>query len=228
MQISEIYRSIQGEGRLTGVPSTFVRVSGCNLRCVWCDTPYASWEPEGVERSPEDVASEALGMGAKHVVVTGGEPMIFNDVVALTERLREGGAHVTVETAGTVFRDVACDLASVSPKLSNSTPRERDSGWWADRHEATRINVEVVQRFVDRYDYQLKFVVDRAEDLDEIETLLGRLTGVDRLKVLLMPEGVTAVTLAERGRWLAELCVTRGFRFCPRLHVMMYGNVRGV
>src|SRR6187200_2994096 len=121
MKISEIFYSIQGEGKLAGVPSVFVRVSGCNLRCVWCDTPYASWRPDGQDRALDDVLGEALGYGARHVVVTGGEPMIEPEMVALTERLREAGQHITVETAGTVFKPVQCDLMSISPKLANST-----------------------------------------------------------------------------------------------------------
>src|SRR3954447_5882164 len=98
MKLSELFYSIQGEGKLVGVPSVFVRASGCNLRCVWCDTPYASWNPEGPERSVEEIVADVETFGAKHVVLTGGEPMIMGDVGELAEALRSRGRHITVET----------------------------------------------------------------------------------------------------------------------------------
>ena len=87
MKISEIFYSIQGEGTLVGVPSVFVRTSGCNLRCAWCDTPYTSWEPQGAERGVASIVDEVAGYGASHVVVTGGEPMIAPEIEELTEEL---------------------------------------------------------------------------------------------------------------------------------------------
>ena len=106
MKIAEIFYSIQGEGALVGVPSVFVRTSGCNLRCVWCDTPYTSWQPEGDELPLDDILSRVdEHPQARHVVLTGGEPMIAPQVVELTERLRARGLHITIETAGTVFEE---------------------------------------------------------------------------------------------------------------------------
>ena len=227
MRIAELFHSIQGEGKLTGVPSAFIRVSGCNLRCAWCDTPYASWEPEGPDMTPADIVEQVAGFPARHVVVTGGEPMMMPDVTDLTRRLRVRGLHITIETAATVYRDVECDLASLSPKLANSTPRDRDGERFAKVHEQNRINLTVIQRFMDTFDHQLKFVVDRPDDMDEIEEILAGLRGVVPSNVLLMPQGVERAGLDEKGRWVAELCKSRGFRFCPRLHIMVYGNVRG-
>ena len=123
MRISEIFYSVQGEGSLVGVPSVFVRTSGCNLRCSWCDTPYTSWNPEGEDLSVSDILDRAAEYpAARHVVITGGEPMIAPGIAELSQRFRERGMHITFETAGTVFAPVACDLMSISPKLSNSTP----------------------------------------------------------------------------------------------------------
>ena len=122
MKIAELFYSLQGEGSLVGVPSVFIRTSGCNLRCSWCDTPYTSWQPEGVEVTLDQILAQVHTHPCGHVVVTGGEPMIAPEVVALTERLREAGLHITIETAGTVFKPVACHLMSISPKLANSTP----------------------------------------------------------------------------------------------------------
>src|SRR5438552_1684305 len=154
MKIAEIFYSIQGEGSLVGVPSVFVRTSGCNLRCEWCDTPYTSWRPEGTERALEEIVEQVQALGARHVVVTGGEPMIASGMVALTERLRGLGLHITIETAGTVFEPVACDLMSISPKLANSTPRDNR---WAAQHDRLRIQPATLRQLMDRYAHQLKF-----------------------------------------------------------------------
>jgi 7-carboxy-7-deazaguanine synthase len=223
LKIAELFYSIQGEGSLVGVPSFFIRASGCNLRCAWCDTPYASWQPEGVEMSLEQILDEARAHPAKHVVVTGGEPMIAPEIVPLTNRLREHGLHITIETAGTVFQPVACDLMSISPKLGNSTP----TGTWAERHDRLRIQPGVLTDLMARYQYQLKFVIEKRKDVEEARSLAGSL-GASPERVILMPEGVDRDSLRERGVWLAEICKEEGFRFSPRLHVELYGLRRGV
>lgn len=210
-----------------GTPSVFVRTGGCNLRCTWCDTPYTSWEPEDERVEVDAILKRVADYPSRHVVVTGGEPMIQPEITELTQRLREAGLHITLETAATVDREVACDLASLSPKLANSTPRQREGGRFADAHERLRLNIPVIQRFMDAFEHQLKFVVDRASDLEEIDRLLDRLRGVQPANVLLMPEGTDAAALDEKSGWVAEICQARGFRFCPRLHIMLYGNVRG-
>src|ERR1700749_3162604 len=122
MKIAEIFYSLQGEGILVGVPSVFVRTSGCNLRCTWCDTPYTSWNPEGSELAAEEIVRQVRAFPAAHAVLTGGEPMLFADSITLPQGFREAGLHITVETAGTIYQPVACDLMSISPKLANSTP----------------------------------------------------------------------------------------------------------
>ena len=223
MKIAEIFHSLQGEGSLVGVPSVFVRTSGCNLRCSWCDTPYTSWQPEGEEFSIDAILTEVASYPAKHAVVTGGEPMIAPGIVELTEGLRARGLHITIETAGTVFAPVACDLMSISPKLANSTP----DGSWAAQHERLRFQPDVLRRLMSAYDYQLKFVVAESGDLDEIQRILDVLDA-DRGKVILMPEGIDASVLRERGLWLAEIAKREGFRYSPRLHVDLWGNRRGI
>ncbi|MFM9995719.1 MAG: 7-carboxy-7-deazaguanine synthase QueE [Phycisphaerales bacterium] len=234
LPVAEAFTSIQGEGKLTGVPSFFVRVSGCNLRCTWCDTPYASWAPEGAPRTIDAILSEAGASGVRHAVLTGGEPMIFAAIDPLSAGLRAAGFHVTIETAGTVFRPcppLACDLMSISPKLSNSTPAVDDprdpSGACAARHESRRINLDALQRLIDAHtERQLKFVVQCPGDLEEIDALLGRLRGWSPSDVMLMPEGVTPPT-AERRAWIAAECLRRGWRYCQRLHIELFGNRRG-
>jgi 7-carboxy-7-deazaguanine synthase len=223
LKIAELFYSIQGEGALLGVPSVFIRTSGCNLRCSWCDTPYTSWRPEGVDLSLDQILDEVRAHPARHVVVTGGEPMIAPEILPLSQRLRDLGLHITIETAGTVFQPVACDLMSISPKLSNSVPE----GPFAAQHERLRIQPVVLSQLISRYDYQLKFVIQRQADVEEVCALVAELAA-DRACVILMPEGTDAERLRERGVWLAEVCKSEGFRFSPRLHVDLYGNRRGV
>jgi 7-carboxy-7-deazaguanine synthase len=221
--IAELFYSLQGEGALVGVPSFFIRTSGCNLRCAWCDTPYASWDPEGTDLPLDRILDEAAAHPTRYVVVTGGEPLIQREIVPLTERLRARGLHITIETAGTVFEPVACDLMSISPKLANSTP----NGGWAAEHNRLRIQPDVLADLMARYQYQLKFVIQKPADLEEVRALIRALEA-DRSRVILMPEGTDRERLRERAVWLAEICKQEGFRFSPRLHVDLYGNRRGV
>lgn len=229
MLISEIFYSLQGEGELTGVPSVFVRTSGCNLRCNWCDTPYASWNPEGTVMSIDDIVAAVQIHPARHVVLTGGEPMIAKGIRELAAKLKQLGYHITMETAATIAPDgIACDLASLSPKLRHSAPDDRLDETWRKKHEALRWQPEVVRRWLTEYGYQLKFVVSKLDDVEEIETMLGQLAReIPRAKVLLMPEGVTVEALRARAGWLGELCKARGYRYASRLHVELYGNQRG-
>jgi len=227
MKIAELFYSIQGEGALTGIPSVFIRTSGCNLRCAWCDTPYTSWAPEGEDVPLDRILDYVEDTSTGYVVITGGEPMIMTGLAELTQSLRAMDQHITIETAGTVYAPVECDLMSISPKLSNSTPRDRDGGRWASRHDQLRIQPGVLLRLTAEYEYQLKFVVMSPDDLPEIRALV-RMAGAQPDRVLLMPEGVDAATLRERAVWLTEICKEEGFRYCPRLHIELYGNRRGV
>jgi 7-carboxy-7-deazaguanine synthase len=228
MKVSELFYSIQGEGKLVGVPSVFVRASGCNLRCSWCDTPYASWEPEGEELPVAQIVRRVSEFRARHVVLTGGEPLIMPEIEPLCVELKRQGLHLTVETAVTVFKRLPIDLASLSPKLANSTPIDRDGGRFAAAHERQRMNYPVIQQFIDSSpDFQLKFVVSRESDLVEIRGVLSHLKGWQPPDVLLMPEGTDAAALDARAAWIGEICKDEGFRYCPRLHVHLYGNQRG-
>lgn len=230
MLIAEIFHSLQGEGELTGVASVFVRTSGCNLRCTWCDTPYASWNPEGRQLSvPEIMAEIEAHPTTRHVVLTGGEPMIAKELRTLAAAIKATGRHITIETAATVAPDqIACDLASLSPKLLNSAPDPERHATWRRKHEATRWQPEVVRQWIDRYPYQFKFVVSRPEDIEELEHMLAALKReIPRHKVLLMPEGTTLEKMRSRATWLAAICRDRGYRYAFRLHIELYGNKRG-
>jgi 7-carboxy-7-deazaguanine synthase len=229
MFIAEIFQSIQGEGALCGTPSIFIRTSGCNLRCGWCDTKFASWSPEGEELTMTAILARVAEYPAGHCVVTGGEPMVSPRIGELTRALRNLGKHVTLETAATIAPDgVACDLASLSPKLANSTPGDRLSPGWRERHERLRYAPGIIRHWLDRFPCQFKFVVTGPDDLREIDALLaavGRPVAADR--IFLMPEGVEAAVLESRAAFINELCRERGYRYGQRLHIELFGNTRG-
>jgi 7-carboxy-7-deazaguanine synthase len=236
LPINELFCSLQGEGTLAGVPSVFVRTSGCNLRCWFCDSYHTSWEPTGEWRSVDAVVDAVEAYDAEHVVLTGGEPLIHAASVDLLERLDELGYHTTVETNGTIYPDAPIDLASVSPKLATSTPTpDRDpdgDGEWAERHEDRRLDVETLAELVDEYETQLKFVVTGPEDVAEIDDLVARVreaadSPVPDDSVLLMPEGQTRDQLDERRRVVADLAVEYGYRYTPRLHVDLWNDAPG-
>jgi len=230
MLISEIFHSLQGEGELTGVPSVFVRTSGCNLRCDWCDTPYASWNPEGKMMAVAEIVAAVRAFApSRHVVLTGGEPMVAKDLPELAAALQAWGFHLTIETAATILpAGIACDLASLSPKLANSAPDARLSDTWRAKHESLRWQPEVVAAWIADYQFQFKFVVAQPADVDELEGMLAELAvKIPRHKILLMPEGITMETLRERAAWLPELCKARGYRYAHRLHIELFGNTRG-
>ncbi|MGC8916214.1 MAG: 7-carboxy-7-deazaguanine synthase QueE [Thermoanaerobaculum sp.] len=224
MFVAEVFASLQGEGVLAGIPSFFIRTSGCNLRCRWCDTPYTSWRPEGRRVSVRELVAAAKSSGLRHVVVTGGEPLLQRELPALCAALRAQGNHVTVETAGTLAPEFTCDLLSLSPKTSNSDPE----GYWGERHRRLRQNLDPLQRLLASHpDYQLKFVVQGEGDMPEILALVETL-GAPGERVLLMPEGKTAEEVARVAPLVGALCLRYGFRFSPRLHLQLFGSGRGV
>lgn len=225
MLIAEVFHSIQGEGRLTGVPSVFVRTSGCNLRCWFCDTPYTSWTPEGDERDVDSLVAETISFECDHVVITGGEPMLVKDVAVLAGRLQSAGKHITIETAGTVDLDLPADLMSISPKLANSTPVSESA--WARRHDSRRHRPDVIRRLITDFDYQLKFVVDRPEDLEDVAAYVKGFPQIDHGKVFLMPQAIDREPHAEKCGWLGDAAAARGWQLCRRLHIELFGNKRG-
>lgn len=226
MKIAEIYKSVQGEGLLTGTPSVFVRTSGCNLRCWFCDTPYTSWAPEGNDITVSEIVAQVEEWDCRHVVLTGGEPMLFAELIPLAGALRDRGWHITIETAGTLYLPVPCDLMSISPKLAGSGPDPADHPHWSRRHQRERFKPDVLGALFSEYEYQLKFVVDRASDLDEVEEFVAQFPEICQERVLLMPQGVTPAELAQRATWLKPYCQERGWIFCPRKQIEWFGTVR--
>ena len=224
MWISEVFRSVQGEGQFAGTDSLFIRTSGCNLRCTFCDTPYTSWQPEGTERSLESLADQVKKLECEHVVITGGEPLLVPDVVPLTTLLRKRGHFVTIETAGTVWQDVAVELMSISPKLQNSIPVATG---WEERHNARRDRPNVIRRMLEAYRVQFKFVVDQPEDIVEVGKYVDRFEHLRSDQVFLMPQGTDAESIRAKTLWIREAATRRGWRVSPRLHIELFGNTRG-
>lgn len=227
MKVAEIYESVQGEGFLTGQDSAFVRVSGCNLRCGFCDTPYASWAPEGEDRSIDEILHALSNLRCSHIVITGGEPMLFSEVIPLCDALRRQKKHITIETAGTLYLPLECDLMSISPKLSNSTPSLQRANKWRKRHERTRFAPDVIRKLVADYPYQFKFVIESPDDCDEVIEYLQLFPSIESHRVMLMPQGVEDEHLEQVASWLVPYCDANGFLFCPRKHIEWYGLSRG-
>ncbi len=225
MRVSEIFYSLQGEGFLAGLPSVFVRLAGCPLRCRWCDTKYAWDQAAGAHYSIAKIVQTVQQAQRKFVVITGGEPMIDSDLPQLVQELKAAGKHITIETAGIAFvPDMPCDLMSVSPKLSNSTPADPKL---AAIHEDSRLDIAVLRKLLDEYSYQLKFVVDCEDDLTEIDQILKEIGNADSEKVMLMPQAATRDELLVKSPMVAELCKRTGFAFCQRLQVLLWNNQKG-
>jgi 7-carboxy-7-deazaguanine synthase len=225
MRINEIFYSLQGEGFLAGLPSVFIRLAGCSLRCRWCDTKYAWGKEAGDDNSIEEIVEAVQKWRSKFVVITGGEPMINPDLPQLAQKVKAAGQHITIETAGIAYiPDLACDLMSISPKLSNSTPSDPAL---AAIHEDARLDIAVLRELIDNYDYQLKFVVDVPDDSSEIQQTIEEIGNVDSKKVMLMPQAVTRDELLAKSPLVAEICKRTGFAFCHRLQILLWNNEKG-
>jgi len=225
MVITDIFYSLQGEGFLAGIPSMFVRFAGCPLRCRWCDTKYAWDNKAGRNYSIAEVVQTIQQAQSKFVVITGGEPMINPDLPKLVKKLKDLDKHITIETAGIAYIPaLPCDLMSISPKLSNSTPADPKL---SKIHENSRLDLAVLRELIDNYKYQLKFVVDSQADLPEIEETIEKIGNVDLEKVMLMPQAATADVLLAKSPMIAEMCKQSGFAFSQRLQVLLWDNAKG-
>ncbi len=213
MNVMEIYRSVQGEGTLIGVPTTFVRFFACNLRCSWCDTKYSWSVREGgtwESISAQEIAERVHVLGAQHVVLTGGEPTLQKDLAQLARLLKDQGNHLTVETNTTIFPTEVVPLInlwSLSPKLSSAGENY--------------LRYPIIERFLATLrpdQQQWKFVI--RDDEDE--------------QLLRQPEGDTAITdypaalerLVERVR--DPFWNNYYVRVLPQLHVIIWGRRRWV
>ncbi len=254
----QVAGTIQGEGKLAGTPSLFIRLASCNLRCIWqmedgslcrCDTSYASFHPEGMRSwSVEEIVSVVkynLG-NIKHVVITGGEPVLQKGgLTALCKKLKlELGVHITMETNGTLFDGELAkwiDLFSISPKLSNSVPSvekmkfydEKENGASRYHHESRR-NIVALQSYIDlvnctEKELQFKFVVGRTNDETEIyRDYLNVLNDYDSQDIMLMPLGATPQQIEKSNPIVLKMCLENGWKYSPRIHIALFGTKRGV
>ena len=236
----EIFHSLQGEGVAAGRPSVFVRLSNCNLHCIWCDTPY-TWNFEGTpfphradssggpakyERAanrvtwPVERAAEAIrAFGCRHLVFTGGEPLLQQPALAALCDALGPDFHVEIESNGTVpltpAFDAHVDQLNLSVKLAHS-----------GNDETERLKPAVIAAFAADPRAWFKFVVATPADVDEVDALAAD-HGIAAARILLMPEGVSSAALRSREAWLAPLCLARGYRLSDRLHIHLYGDTRG-
>ena len=241
--LGETYTCLQGEGKYIGIPHILIRVTGCRLRCQFsnsfCDTPYASWKPEKGKYTLNDIVKfYEDNPHIKYTMITGGGPTIHPELLQELCRIGKYYRHtITIETEGSEFVQTRGDLISLSPKLSNSTPRPGTWMSFANRevtekdkqqHEKWRCNYEAMEQLINNHpDYQLKPVISNEEDLVEVKEL-QKILGVPNDKVWLMPEGLVEEELNKRRRWLMELCTEQGYNFTDRLHIIAYGDTRGV
>lgn len=225
MHINEIFYSIQGEGFLAGVPSVFIRIAGCPLRCQWCDTKYAWDRKAGSEYSVEKILQTIQKWPCRFIVITGGEPMINSELPELVKQLKASDKHITIETAGIAFvPDMPCDLMSISPKLSNSNPKDPQL---ASKHENSRLDLAVLRELIDHYDYQLKFVIEGQIDLSEIQQTIKKTGNINQEKVMLMPQATTRDEFISKSPIVADMCIRTGFAFSQRLQILLWNNQKG-
>lgn len=230
----EIFASIQGEGRSAGRPCTFIRLSRCNLACVWCDTAY-TWRFAGDNRphrdglaydraenqvtlSEAEAADRITALGQQRLVITGGEPLLQAPALARMLGLLPH-LHVEVETNGSVAPPPAFDALvhqyNVSPKLAHS-------GNPAD----LALNPERLAHWAAEPRAWFKFVIAEPGDLDEV-LAIQHAHDIPGERIFLMPEGRDSETIRTRSRWLADMCSQKGFNFTDRLHIHLFGDTRG-
>ena len=241
--LGEAYTCLQGEGKYIGIPHILIRVTGCRLRCQFsnsfCDTPYASWKPEKGKYTLNDVVEfYRKNPQIKHTMITGGGPTIHSKLLQELCIIAADYGHITtIETEGSEFVQTIADCISLSPKLSNSTPQPGTWMEYANRevtekdkqqHEKWRCNYDAMKDLITKHsDYQLKPVISNKQDLKEVREL-QQILGIPNNKVWLMPEGLVEEELNKRRRWLMEICAEEGYNFSDRLHIIAYGDIRGV
>jgi len=244
VSIIDLHVCVQGEGKLMGVPHILIRFSGCNMNCQFsdwiCDTAYASWKPEQGKYSLADVeAIFKANPQIRYTMITGGEPTtnmpLLREVCKLAKFFNQ---FITIETNGSnlIPKGFHIGLVSMSPKLTNSIPvvgtqltdgivnrlvTEKDR----EKHEKSRTNYYNMSQTLSNYPAQLKFVVTREEQLQEVKNVQA-LLGIRNEMIWLMPEGVTPEQLQKRRPWLIELCIREGYNFSDRVHIIAYGNKR--
>mgnify|MGYP002840825777 CR=1 FL=1 len=222
-----VFHTIQGEGKYVGVPSVFIRLSGCNMRCKWlnsdgsvtlCDTPYSSHHPEKDMKSLAEILQAVDRYNTEHVVISGGEPFLQEELPQLVQDLKKKQKFITIETNATIYQETQADFISMSPKLNSSMHQ-------VEKAFQLPVSQEVIAKFIQsEADWQLKFVVNQREDVEEIAEICRQL-GVEK-NIFLMPQAIRKQELEERSQWVAELARERGWQYADRLHIRLWGAKR--
>lgn len=209
MKVNEIFLSIQGEGKMQGVPSVLVRLKGCNLNCVWCDNrdDKIDWEISHVE-----LLNLLDDYGINNVILTGGEPLLYSQIELLTNELKEKEYFLTIETNATIIKNVKADLISMSPKLAHANIK----------NEIVTINYEVIQYYIDNYEYQLKFVVKNENDFIAVQHIIQKLRNVDCNNVFMMPLAKSLAELTRLQKEIVRLCIKYHYRYANRLQLQIW------
>lgn len=234
MKVVELFSTMQGEGKYLGVPSYFIRTTGCNLRCAWqnidssvtiCDTPYTSFNPEkGADIVVKGVINHLKKSNINHVVITGGEPTLNNDLSDIVNQFCDNGYHVTVETNGVIYhKGMPRAFMSLSPKLKSSYSQESDKE--RELHLKNNNFMESCREWMRSNDYQFKFVGNDKNDVNEVRDIQSQLS-IPNNKIYLMPQGISQEQFKNR-EWLIDVCIKNGWNYTPRLHIDVWGNVRG-
>lgn len=219
--ISEIFMTIQGEGQLQGTPSIFIRLHGCNLTCKWCDTIYENEYKEYQLLTIDEILKRISIYNTKYVVITGGEPLLNENIDLLINGLKEQLYHITVETNATIIKEIKCDLVSMSPKLSNSNPYFRENSKYKE-YEKVRINYKAINYYIENYKYQIKFVIATNQDMIEIKEILQKLKKYDDLNVLAMPLSSSKKELEFIQKDIINLCILNNIRYGNRLQLQVW------
>lgn len=219
MHIAEIFYSIQGEGTHTGKPAIFIRLTGCHLRCVWCDSKFTWNMKSGKKMIIDQIIKTLKKYPCKHLVITGGEPLLQQPVLReLLKKLnppQTKNYYIEVETSGSLQPQIneLVDQYNCSPKLSNAK----------NRPIPYRISLP---KFPQEKTYY-KFVIDKKSDIKELKKFIKD-HALPKDKIILMPQGTTKSEIAKRTTWLAEICKKENWRLSTRLHIEIWGNKRGV
>lgn len=222
----EIFHSLQGEGETAGVPTVFLRLATCNLTCSWCDTKYTwdwtnfDYDQEVITVTVSDVEKCILQFDCSHLVITGGEPMLQQKgLTTLVQSLKDRGFYIEIETNGSLTPNIEMSKAisqwNVSPKLINSGVDLRH-----------REVPEALKAFQHLDTVYFKFVVTDSRDIDEVCSFVERYD-IPPDRVIVMPEGTTRKAVLARGKWIAQACIDKGFKFVTRNHILIWGDKRG-
>lgn len=225
LKLSEIFYSLQGEGIDAGKPAVFIRTALCNLSCVWCDTKYTwdwshyDYDREVTEMTISSIQEQISRFDTKHCVITGGEPLIQQTkLIPLLSNLKNEDYFIEVETNATILPSEILerfvDRWNVSPKLQNSSISKQ-----------YREVQSCMEYYAKNSKAVIKFVICNQSDLAEVKTLVGKYK-LKSQRIILMPEGNSAAEIIEKSKWLAEICLSNGYRLSVRLHTLIWSGTR--